>query len=194
MAANRYMPESMPGWAPLADPPGRGRRRYRRGDGGWLLALLGIAAAAGPLSALLAYLLVTDPAAGLSVRSLLVLALAAAVVLVLVVRSSRAGAGSVLRTLAEYVTVALLAVLLVTTAGASPPAGQTPAVGRDRPAAVEQQRPDQASQLPPGIRHAVGAWSWLRARWREADAAIDRQERERQRAASLPHPTGGPAS
>jgi hypothetical protein len=184
--AHRTTAPELPGWAPLAGPPARGRRSYRGGrfDGRWLLALAGIAATTALLAALVAYLLVTDPTAGLSTRSLLVLALAAAVVLVLVVRSNRAGARSVLRTLAEYVTVAALAVLLATTASAPPPGGQAPAVGRDQPARIERQHPGQASQLPPGISHVVGAGRWLAERWRQADAAIDRQEAE----ASTPPP------
>jgi aryl carrier-like protein len=182
--AHRTTAPELPGWAPLAGPPARGRRSYRGGrfDGRWLLALAGIAATTALLAALVAYLLVTDPTAGLSTRSLLVLALAAVVVLVLVVRSNRAGARSVLRTLAEYVTVAALAVLLATTATTPPPG--VPAVGRDQPDAVERQQPDQVATLPPGIRHVVGAGLWVAERWRQADAAIDRQEAE----ASTPPP------
>jgi hypothetical protein len=65
-------------------------------------------------------------------------------------------------------------VLLATTATTPPPG--VPAVGRDQPAAVERQHTDQAGQLPPGIRHVVGAGLWVAERWRQADAAIDRQE------------------
>jgi hypothetical protein len=167
----------MAGWASLADPP---RRRGGR-RGGRFLALAGASLAALFMAALLAYLLATDPAPGLAGRSLLALTLAAAAVVVLGVRAERAGALALFRTMAEYGIVALLVLLLVP-AAAPPPVD----VGRDQPAAIERQdqaqarpRADQASQLPPGIRHVVGIWSWLADRWREADERIDRQTRER---------------
>jgi hypothetical protein len=189
----------MAGWTPLADPP---RRRGGR-RGGRFLALAGASLAALFMAALLAYLLATDPAPGLSGRSLLALTLAAAAVVVLGVRAERAGALALFRTMAEYGIVALLVLLLVP-AAAPPPVD----VGRDQPAAIARQDParpraDQASQLPPGIRHVVGIWSWLADRWREADERIDRQTRERldreqqrSRAATtvttLRRPAGGP--
>jgi hypothetical protein len=167
----------MAGWAPLAEP-GRGRRRLGHG-GGRFLALAGASLAAAAMAALLAYLLATDPAPGLSGWSLAVLTLAAVVVSLLLVRAERSGALALFRTLAEYGIVALLVLLLIP-AAAPPPVD----VGRDQPAAIERQDParpraDQASQLPPGIRHVVGIWSWLADRWREADERIDRQTRER---------------
>ena len=150
----------MAGWAPLADPPPRRRR-----GGGRFLALAGAGLAALVMSALLAYLLATDPAPGLSGASLTALVLAAAVVVVLCVRAERSGALALFRTVAEYGVVALLVVLLI-------PAAATPPVEVDqgRPAAVERdhQDQDQGRQLPPGIRHAVGTWDWLADRWRQA--------------------------
>jgi hypothetical protein len=149
----------MAGWAPLADPP-----RRRRG-GGRFLALAGAGLAALVMSALLAYLLATDPAPGLSGASLTALVLAAAVVVALCVRAERSGALALFRTVAEYGVVALLVVLLIP-AAAPPPVE----VDQGRPAAVERdhQDQDQGRQLPPGIRHAVGTWDWLADRWRQA--------------------------
>jgi len=154
----------MAGWAPLADPPPRRRR-----GGGRFLALAGAGLAALVMSALLAYLLATDPAPGLSGASLTALVLAAAVVVVLCVRAERSGALALFRTVAEYGVVALLVVLLIP-AAAPPPVE----VDQGRPAAVERdhqdqdQDQDQGRQLPPGIRHAVGTWDWLADRWRQA--------------------------
>jgi hypothetical protein len=153
----------MAGWAPLADPP---RTRRRRG-GGRFLALAGAGLAALVMSALLAYLLATDPAPGLSGASLTALVLAAAVVVALCVRAERSGALALFRTVAEYGVVALLVVLLIP--AAAPPPME---VDQARPAAVERdhqnQAQDQGRQLPPGIRHAVGTWDWLADRWRQA--------------------------
>jgi hypothetical protein len=151
----------MAGWAPLADPP---RTRRRRG-GGRFLALAGAGLAALVMSALLAYLLATDPAPGLSGASLTALVLAAGVLVVLCVRAERSGALALFRTVAEYGVVALLVVLLIP-AAAPPPVK----VDQGRPAAVERdhQDQDQDRQLPPGIRHAVGTWDWLADRWRQA--------------------------
>lgn len=150
----------MAGWAPLADPPPRRRR-----GGGRFLALAGAGLAALVMSALLAYLLATDPAPGLSGASLTALVLAAAVVVALCVRAERSGALALFRTVAEYGVVALLVVLLIP-AAAPPPVE----VDQGRPAAVERdhQDQDQDRQLPPGIRHAVGTWDWLADRWRQA--------------------------
>jgi hypothetical protein len=115
------------------------------------------------MSALLAYLLATDPAPGLSGASLTALVLAAAVVVALCVRAERSGALALFRTVAEYGVVALLVVLLIP-AAAPPPVE----VDQGRPAAVERDHQDQGRQLPPGIRHAVGTWDWLADRWRQA--------------------------
>jgi hypothetical protein len=151
----------MAGWAPLAEP-GHGRR-HRGHSGGRFLALAGASLAAAAMAALLAYLLATDPAPGLSGRSLAVLTLAAVVVSLLLVRAERSGALALFRTLAEYGVVALLVLLLV-------PAVPPPVdVDQDRPAAVEQVDQDQAATLPPGIRHVVGAGRWLADLWRQAD-------------------------
>jgi hypothetical protein len=127
--------------------------------------LAGAALAALVMSALLAYLLATDPAPGLSGASLTALVLAAAVVVALCVRAERSGALALFRTVAEYGVVALLVVLLIP-AAAPPPVE----VDQGRPAAVERdhQDQDQDRQLPPGIRHAVGTWDWLADRWRQA--------------------------
>jgi hypothetical protein len=194
----RQAPPMLPGWGPLADSGPR-----RSIGGGRIAALVWPSLALAAFAALVAYLLAADPAAGLSLRSLTAVALAVIVLAVLTVRR-RGGVLAVLRSMAEYATVALLAVLLVTAAG--PPPFD---VDQDRPARMSRAAPaeqarggqdqDQAASLPPVIRHAVGAWSWLAGLWEQADRQASRRESnptpttraERPRAAPLPDRTGG---
>ena len=137
----------MAGWAPLADPP---RTRRRRG-GRRFLALAGAGLAALVMSALLTYLLATDPAPGLSGASLTALVLAAAVVVVPRVRAERSGALALFRTVAEYGVVALLVVLLVP--AAAPHRWRSTRAGRPRSSATTRTRTAAPAGHPPCRRH-----------------------------------------
>jgi hypothetical protein len=159
-----------PGWAPLVDP-GPLPFQTARSVGRWLWFTVAVGG----------FLLVTgfafahdDSAPGLSVRGLLMIALAAAVVVLLTVRRT-AGPGALARALAEYTVVFLLAVLIATT-GISldqPPA----ASGRTAPVA-----PDQRPAL---VKTIDGFRDWLRE-WRQwADKQTDRHAQ----AATSPAPT-----
>jgi hypothetical protein len=175
----------LPGWAPLAEPPHRGRLRAGTAAR-WLWPATALAA----FAAVLAYVIGTDPGPGIGNRSLVTLALAVVVLVVLTVRRS-SGPLAVLRTLAEYATVALLAALLVT-AVAPPPLDQAPArTGR-------QARTEQAATLPPVIRQVVGVGGWLAELWRRAEQEADKRSQpppttraEQPRAAPPPDRTGG---
>ena len=199
MARRRsYSPPSLDGWGPLSD---RGRRSRSRGlglPGVWFLAGAGLLLAV--YAALLAYLIVTDPAPGLGGRSLAVVILATVAGATLIVRGNRQGGLAGFRTVAEYGVVALLVLLLIPVS--SPPPA-TVDDGRDQPVALEQQDQDQAQpkragQLPPVIRQVVGTWRWLADRWREAGDAVDRQTRketdqqQRERTRAAPPPTTNP--
>ena len=173
----------MAGWAPLADPP---RTRRRRG-GRRFLALAGAGLAALVMSALLTYLLATDPAPGLSGASLTALVLAAAVVVVLCVRAERSGALALFRTVAEYGVVALLVVLLVP--AAAPHRWRSTRAGRPRSSATTRTRTGssrRASAMPsaPGT-----GWPTAGAR----PASRPPAGRPRPRPPPLPH-RGGKSS
>jgi hypothetical protein len=117
-----------------------------------------------------------DPTPGLSHRSLLTVALAAAVVILLTVHR-RYGSGSLARAVAEYAVVALLATLL--TAGGGAAIDQQPA---DRPTRAQAQAAasdDQPAVLQAGAkvvqgvtgaaRAVAGAVRWLVDLWRQAN-------------------------
>jgi hypothetical protein len=143
-----------------------------------------------PISAIVGFLAVVgyvlghdDPRPGLSDRGWLALVLAAVVVVVLTVRRA-AGPAPLVRTLAEYALVGLLAVLLAT-AGA----GQQPAKRAEHEAGRHQstERPTDrhqpaeqadagATDHRPGIVHLVtGVGDWLAGLWRDADQQADRR-------------------
>jgi hypothetical protein len=162
MAHPRTQP-MLSGWAPLQEPS----RRLSVGElGRWLWPATVLAA----FAAVTAYVAETSPGPGISTRDLVTLAQAVIVLAVLTVRR-RWGPLAVLRTLAEYATVATLAGLLVL--AAAPPA-ERPVTER-RPAATEQ-----AATLPPVVRQVVGAArrlgdaaGWVAELWRRADTQAD---------------------
>jgi hypothetical protein len=140
--------------------------------GRWAWPLLAV----GGFLALVGYVLDHDPARrGLTDRGLLTVALAAVVVAVLTVRRG-AGARALLRTLAEYAAVAVLAVSLVTL-GAHHPA----------PAPEPKAKPDQRAGLAVVVEAPGNVRDWLADRWREAGQRVD-QQRQQQPA---PPPRGG---
>jgi hypothetical protein len=143
-----------PGWAPLADP-GLHRFPTARSLSRWLWPTLAVGG----------FLLVTgfvaahdDPAPGLSVRGVLTVALAAAVVALLTIRRT-AGPGPLTRALFEYTVVFLLAVLVATT---GIPVDQAPAAGSQQASAARDQRPALVKTLD-GFRDWLGEWrTWAR--------------------------------
>ena len=144
--AHRATVPLLPGWAPLAEPPRR-RRAFALAHWWWpILVVVGFLALVG-------YVLDHDPpTAGVSIRSLVTVALAAVVLAVLTVRRRGRGAKALLRTLAEYAAVVVLTVSLVTLGAAEAPAHSpthTPADDGARPALVV-------------LAEAPGnAWDWL---------------------------------
>ncbi len=157
MAITRYRPgRPLPAanWPPMTDRSRGGARRGRgRGRGAWLITLLaGFGVAVGWVEE-------GDPGPGLSLsdRGLLVVALAAVVALVLAAHHS-GGAKHLLRTVAEFAVVAVLAVLLATGTTAAPPAAK-PTHGTAHGTATAQPSPvDQAR-------------AWLTAQWHRFEQA-----------------------
>jgi hypothetical protein len=167
MAHPRIQPMTLPGWAPLAEPPYRRRRRRPFALGRWLWP----AAVVGSFLALVGYVLAHDPpTAGVSGRGLVTVALAAVVLAVLSVRRV-VGARALLRTLAEYAVVAVLAVSLVTLEAVEAPA-RSPARAQDtgRPVLVV------LAEAPGNVR------DWLVDLWQRAGRQVDQH----------PHPTPPP--
>jgi hypothetical protein len=173
--------QAFPGWDPLPDPgplPLRAAGSLYR----WWWP---ISAIVGFL-AVVAYVVTHDPQPGLSDRGWLTVVLAAVVVLLLTVHRASRGRlarAPLVRALAEYAVVALLAVLLAT-----PGAGQQPAervqdgAGRrqstERPADRHQpaEHADTAADRRPGIMRVVtGVGDWLARLWRDAIEQADRR-------------------
>jgi hypothetical protein len=143
-----------PGWAPLVDH-GPLPLQTARSVGRWLWPTLAVGG----------FLVVTgfvlghdDPTPGLSLRGLLTVALAAAVVILLTLRRT-AGPGSLARALFEYAVVFLLAVLLATT---GIDLDQPPAAGRKQASAARDQRPALIKTLD-GFGDWLNQWrTWAR--------------------------------
>ena len=165
-----------PGWAPLVDH-GPLPLQTARSVGRWLWPTLSVSG----------FLLVTgfvfrhdDPATGLSVRGLLTIALAAAVMVLLTLRRT-AGPGPLARALFEYAVVFLLAVLVATT---GVDVDQAPAGGK-RASAVPDQRPALVRTID-GFRDWLSEWrTWAR---KEAD------RRPQSSSATTPSPALSPST
>jgi len=134
-----------PQWEAFTEPRGRGR-------GLWVLV------AGSALVCVLSWVLTHDtaPGVGLSLRSWLTLALAALVV-VLLSAYHAAGLRLLLRAVAEYTAVAVLAALLATTASA----------GGGHHATADAQ--------PAVIRRAMGAYDFITKLWHQAQDRADQQ-------------------
>jgi hypothetical protein len=138
-----------PGWAPLVDH-GPLPLQTARSVGRWLWFTLAVAG----------FLLVTafalahdDPPPGLSLRGLVTIALAAAVVVLLTIRRT-AGPGPLTRALFEYTVVFVLATLVATTGiPVDPPAA---ADGKTATAAADQ-RPALVKTID-SFRDWLGEW------------------------------------
>jgi hypothetical protein len=161
-----------PGWAPLVDH-GPLPLQTARSFGRWLWPTLSVSG----------FLLVTgfvfrhdDPATGLSVRGLLTIALAAAVVVLLTVRRT-AGPGPLARALFEYAVVFLLAVLVATTG-----------VDVDQTLTDGKQASNIPDQRPSLVKTIDGFRDWL-SQWREW-ARKETDRRGQSSSATVPDPTG----
>jgi hypothetical protein len=140
-----------PGWAPLVDH-GPLTLQTARSVGRWLWFTLAVSG----------FVLVTgfvlghdDPVPGLSLRGLLTIALAAAVVVLLTIRRT-AGPGPLIRALFEYTVVFLLAVLIATT-GIPLNHPTTTASGGPQTSAAHDQRPALVKTID-GLRDYLGEW------------------------------------
>jgi hypothetical protein len=139
----------MPGSAPLVDP-GPHPLHAARSVSRWLWPTLSVTGFLALTGFVLGH---DDPAPGLSRRSLLTIALAALVVILLTIHR-RSGAWPLARALVEYAVVFLLAVLLATTG-----------LEVDQPRAGAEQASAAADQRPALIKAIDGFGDWLRE-WR----------------------------
>jgi hypothetical protein len=140
-----------PGWAPLVDP-GSLPLQTARSVGRWLWPTLAVGGFLVVTGFVLAH---DDPTPGLSVRGLLTIALAAAVVVLLTIRRST---GPLARALFEYAVVFLLAVLVATT---GIPVDQ-PSAGGKQASAASDQRPALVKTID-GFRDWLSQWrNWAR--------------------------------
>ena len=141
-----------PGWAPLVDPSSL-PFHTARSVGRWLWFTMAVGGFLVVTGFVLAY---DDPRPGLSVRGVLTIALAAAVVVLLTIRRTT-GPGPLARALFEYAIVFLLAVLVATTGIPvdQPRTGKTASASSDqRPALVK---------VVDGFRDWLGEWrEWAR--------------------------------
>jgi hypothetical protein len=161
-----------PGWAPLVDH-GPLPLQTARSVGRWLWFTLAVAG----------FLLVTafalahdDPPPGLSLRGLVTIALAAAVMVLLTLRRT-AGPGPLTRALFEYAVVFLLAVLVATT---GVDVNQAPTGGK--------RASDLRDQRPALVKTIDGFRDWL-SQWREW-ARKETDRRGQPSSATLPAPNG----
>ena len=143
-----------PGWAPLADP-GLHPFQTARSVGRWLWPTTTVAGFLVMTGFVLAY---DDPQPGLSIRGVLTIALAAAVVVLLTLHR-RYGPRPLARALFEYTVVFVLAVLVATT---GIPVDQAPAAGSQQASAARDQRPALVKTLD-GLQDWLGEWrTWAR--------------------------------
>ena len=161
-----------PGWSPLVDHGPR-PLHAARSVGRWLWPTLSIAGFLLVAGFVLAH---DTPAPGLSLRGLITIALAAAVVVLLTIRRT-AGPGPLARALGEYTLVFLLAVLVATT---GVDVDQAPTGGK-----VASAAPDQRPAL---VKTIDGFRDWL-SEWR-AWARTETDRRPQPSSATGPGPTG----
>jgi hypothetical protein len=156
----------LPGWAPLMDP-GPFPLQAARSVGRWLWPTLAVSGFLAVTSFVLRH---DDPAPGLSVRSLLTVALAAAVIVLLTLHR-RYGPRPLARAVAEYGVVFVLAVLVATTG-----------VSLEEPAVPTTQASTVPDQRPALVKTLDRFGDWL-SEWQ----AWARSQRDR---GTRPEPTG----
>jgi hypothetical protein len=143
-----------PGWGSLVDP-NPFPLQTARSVGHWLWFTVAVSGFLVVTGFVVAH---DDPTPGLSVRGLLTIALAAAVVVLLTIRRT-AGPGPLARALFEYTVVFVLAVLVAIT---GIPVDQAPAGGGQQASAARDQRPALVKTID-GVRDWLGEWrSWAR--------------------------------
>jgi hypothetical protein len=143
-----------PGWAPLVDPSPH-PLRTARSVGRWLWFTMAVGGFLALTGFVLAY---DDPQPGLSVRGVLTVALAAAVVVLLTIRRTT-GPGPLVRAMAEYAVVFLLAVLVATT---GIPVDESPTTGGRTASTALDQRPALVKVVDE-FRDWLGEWrEWAR--------------------------------
>jgi hypothetical protein len=157
-----------PGWAPLVDH-GPLPLQTARSFGRWLWPTLAVGGFLVVTGFVLGY---DDPTPGLSLRGLLTIVLAAAVVILLTIHRT-AGPRPLTRALFEYTVVFWLAVLIATT---GIDVDQAPAAGKQASAAHDQR--------PALIKVIDGFGDWLRE-WR----TWARTETDRRAQSSATSPT-----
>jgi hypothetical protein len=133
------------------------------------------------------------PGPGLSTQGLLTIALAALVVVLLTLRRT-AGPGPLLRAVAEYAVVAVLAGLLVAGAGVDqPPTGRATPAARAEAKRAPRAKPNVGTDeyrsgvlrvaarvgraVTRAVRAVTGAAGWLLDLWRQADAKTNHPSR-----------------
>jgi hypothetical protein len=173
--------QPLPGWIPLLDHrplPLRAAGSVAR----WWWPTLAVAG----FLAVAVYVTGHDP--GLSQQSLLTIALAALIVVLLTIHRT-AGPSRLARATAEYTVVALLAALLTLTAAgaqqlatpaakgdANQPATASADASQDRPW-VLRVAAGVLRAVTKAIRAVTGAARWVGDLWHQADAKIDQRSR-----------------
>lgn len=143
-----------PGWAPLIDH-GPHPLQTARSVGRWLWPTMAVGGFLALTGFILAY---DDPQPGLSVRGVLTIALAAAVVVLLTIHRTT-GPGPLTRALFEYTVVFLLASLVATT---GIPVDQPPTTGGTTASTAPNQRPALVKTID-GFQDWLGEWrEWAR--------------------------------
>jgi len=174
----------LPGWRPLIDNDPLPLRAASSVARWWwpILTLAGFGAITG-------FVLGHDhPAPGLSTQSLLTIALAAVVVVLLTIHRA-AGPRPLTRALAEYSVIALLAMLLATTG-----------VNADQPPVDGAQASVAPDHRPALVKTLDGVREWLAGWWQWADREYDRRTQppsttaEPPGQAMVPSPTLAPAT
>jgi hypothetical protein len=159
-----------PGWAPLVDH-GPLPLQTARSLGRWLWPTLSVSGFVAVTGFVFGH---DDPTPGLSLRGLVTIALAAAVVVLLTLRRTT-GTGPLARALFEYTVVFLLAVLIATTG-----------IDVDQSAAGGKQASAARDQRPALIKVIDGFGDWLNG-WRDW-ARKETDRRAQSSAATSPSP------
>jgi hypothetical protein len=190
--------QPLPGWSPLVDH-GPLPVRVAGSVARWWWPTLAIV---GFLAVVVSVTSNDHPGPGLSQRGLLAIALAALVVVLLTIHRT-AGPGPLVRAVAEYAVVAVLAGLLVAGAGGVDQPPTNPTSSEAERAATATPNLDAGEDRRPGVlrvaagviravtgvvQAVTGAVGWLIDLWRQADQQTDRPSRSP--STTTPQPKG----